>query len=65
MFNSGRVEKVYTKYKLGKEPSDFSYWQNQPFEARIAALELIRREFHEWKYGSIPRLQRVFTIIKR
>jgi hypothetical protein len=41
-----------------------AYWLEQPVEKRLEALELIRREFHRWKYDAEPRLQRVFTITK-
>jgi hypothetical protein len=37
------IERVVRKVRLGEEPSDFEYWQAQPYEARIAALEEIRR----------------------
>jgi hypothetical protein len=53
------------KFRLGEEPSDFAYWQTQTPEARIAALEDIRREYHGWQDGFQPRLQRVCKIIKR
>jgi hypothetical protein len=45
--------------------SDFAYWQSQPPQARLAALEEIRREYHLWKFDAEPRLQRVHSIVKR
>jgi hypothetical protein len=60
-----RVQKVVTKTKLGQQSNDFAYWQQQPFTVRLATLEQIRREYHAWRYGTEPRLQRVFTIVKR
>ena len=42
---------------------DRTYWKTQSYAARLAALEEIRREYHSWKYGSEPRLQRVWTAI--
>lgn len=56
---------VANKYQVGNEPSDFTYWQSRPPIERIAALEAIRREYILWKYGSFPRLQRVYRVIER
>lgn len=59
------IRKCYTKVKLGEEKSDFAYWQTQSPLARLEALEQIRREYHQWRFGAEPRLQRVCTIVKR
>lgn len=60
------IEKVITKHNLHEQPSDAGYWQTRPYEERIAALEQIRREYNEWRYGAAEqRLQRVCRIIKR
>ena len=59
------VEKVVKKVSLRQQPKDLSYWLAQPPEARISALEEIRREYHLWKYNAEPRLQRVYSITKR
>ena len=56
---------TYTKVNLYSHKSDLTYWQAQPYQARLAALEQIRQEYHRWKYGAEPRLQRVYTITKR
>jgi len=53
------------KIKIGEQESDFQYWQSQPYEVRLAALETIREEYNRWKYGSQQRLQRVYRIVKR
>lgn len=57
---------------LNQPESDFSYWQQQPYEARLAALEEIRREYKAWfdsqqedKPDVQPGFQRVYRIIKR
>ncbi len=57
--------------KLKDRDSDFAYWQNQPYEARIAALEEIRREYHDWlasqtgDYSYVqPGIQKVFRVVK-
>lgn len=50
---------------LKSSQSDVAYWRNQPYEARLAALETIRREYHQWKYNAEPGFQRVYRIIKQ
>ena len=59
------VQTVYKIVKLHEQKNDFEYWQSQPYEARLAALEQIRQEYHDWKLNAQPRLQRVYSIIKR
>ncbi|MCT7969422.1 hypothetical protein NG799_24195 [Laspinema sp. D1] len=59
------MEKVVHKTTKKEQTSDFHYWQNQPLLKRLEALEQIRREYHQYKYNAEPRLQRVYTIIKR
>lgn len=60
-----RVAKVCTKVKMGDQASDFAYWQAQPYEARLAALEKIRQEYHCWSYGAEQGFQRICSIVKR
>ncbi|GAB4502646.1 MAG: hypothetical protein Fur0035_22010 [Anaerolineales bacterium] len=59
------IAPVVTKLAQAPKSSDFAYWQTCKPEERIAALEEIRREYHQWKYDAEPRLQRVYTIVKR
>jgi hypothetical protein len=59
------IKKTYTKANIHKQKSDFAYWQTQSYQARLAALEQIRQEYHRWRYGAEPRLQRVCTVVKR
>jgi hypothetical protein len=59
------IKKVVTIVRLRKQKSDFAYWQTQPYAVRLATLEEIRREYHHWRYGAEPRLQRVYSIVKR
>lgn len=59
------MEKFVKKLRLGESQSDFDYWQKQPPLMRLAALEEIRQEYHRWRYGAEPRLQKVCSIIKR
>ncbi|NMB68799.1 MAG: toxin secretion, membrane fusion protein [Chloroflexi bacterium] len=63
---------VVTKTKLDQRKNDFAYWQAQPYEARIAALEEIRRDYHAWADSQCenstdvqPGFQRVYRIVKR
>jgi len=58
------MEKVVKKIKMKDEKSDFLYWQSQPYEKRIEALETIRKEYISWKYDNQQRFQRVYKIIK-
>ncbi len=60
-----RIRKTVAKLSLHKQKSDFAYHQTQPYAARLAALEEIRREYHQWKYGVQPRFQRVYRVVKR
>ena len=59
------IVKVYRKVNLREQPTDFAYWQSQSPGARLAALEAIRCEYHGWTDETYPRLERVYTIIKR
>ena len=65
MNSNRKIEKVVTIVKLGEKKMDAAYWRKQPVAARLAALEEIRQEYHRWRYGAEPRLQRVYTIVKR
>lgn len=59
------IAPVVQKFKLTEQPSDFAYWQTQSYEARLAALEEIRREYYGYTDETEPRLQRVYCIVKR
>ena len=59
------IAKVVTKTDIHQQASDFAYWQTQSYPARLAALEEIRQEYHRWRYGAEPRLQKICTIVKR
>ena len=60
-----KIAAVVRKYRIGEEPPDVQFWRTQTPVARVAAVEEIRREHHGWKHGAEPRLQRVFSIVKR
>jgi len=59
------MEKVIHKTTQKEQTSDFHYWQQQLPTQRLEALEQIRQEYHHYQYNAQPRLQRVYTIIKR
>ena len=56
---------VCNRARIGEEPSERAYWQTRPASERLAALESIRREYHQWRYGAEPRLQRVCRITRQ
>lgn len=59
------MEKVIYKTTTKQQTSDFHYWQSQPLLKHLAALAQIRSEYHQYKYNAEPRLQIIYTIIKR
>lgn len=59
------IEPVIAKYKMGEQPSEYSYWQTQSYEARLAALEEIRQQYNRWTGNVRPRFQRVYQIVKQ
>ena len=59
------MEKVITKISIKQQTSDFQYWQQQTPQKRLETLKQIRQEFYQYGYNVQPRLQRVYTIIKR
>ena len=65
METSLRIAKTYRKCRLAEQGSDFLYWQTESYQERMDALEQIRQDYHRWRYGAEPRLQRVYTIAKR
>ena len=54
---------VVRKVRLSEQGSDFAYWLTQSYEHRLAALEEIRREYH----NNDPEqgFQRVLTVVKQ
>ena len=59
------IQRRVAKVNIHQQKSDFGYWQSQPYQTRLAALEEIRREYHQWRYGAEPRFQRVYSVVKR
>jgi hypothetical protein len=60
-----QIAKVVRIARLAEQGTDYAYWQQQSYQARLAALEELRREYYAQADGSLPRLQRVCTIVKR
>jgi len=56
---------IVKKIKLEDKTSDYSYWFNQSVEARLDALESLRKEYNDWKYHGQQRFQRVYRVIKQ
>lgn len=52
-------------YKKGEEPDDVLYWLSRPPIERIQALEEIRKQYNDWKYGPGHEFQRVYKLVKR
>jgi hypothetical protein len=59
-----QIAKVVRIGRLAEQGTDYAYWQQQSYWARLAALEELRREYYAEADGSLLRLQRVYTIVK-
>lgn len=59
------IAKVVQKFNIKNQPKDAAYWRTRPYAERLEALEQIRREYHQWKYGAEPEFQRVYRIVKK
>lgn len=62
---SSQISRVLSRTTIGAPKLDSLYWRSRPFGERLEALEEIRQEFHRWKFGAEPRLQRVLSISRR
>ncbi len=47
---------------LDSKENDFKFWQTQPFEKRLEALEDLRIQYIIWKYGTEQGFQRVYRV---
>jgi hypothetical protein len=56
------MEKVLNITNLSDHRTDFAYWSNKSFSERLAAIELLRRNYLSLIKDVQPRLQRVCTI---
>jgi hypothetical protein len=67
-----KIAPVVKKVNLYQMGTDFSYWQEQSYAARITVLEEIRREYHAWVNSRLEDsadvqsgFQRVCRVVKR
>ena len=60
-----KIAAVYRKTSLTAPKTEATYWRTRPYAERIATLEQIRAEYHEWRSDVQPGFQRVYSIIKR
>lgn len=56
------MEKVVRIVNLHSQPTDFSYWQTKTPQERLAALEVLRQQYIQFKNVQ-PGLQRVCRIV--
>jgi hypothetical protein len=60
------IDKSHIKItSLEDSKSDFEFWQSQPYDFRLAALEQIRTEYNTWENGTEQGFQRVYCITKQ
>jgi len=59
------ISPVVRKTTIEDTGNDFAYWQARTPQKRLEALESIREEYHQWRYGHQPGFQRVCTVVKR
>ena len=59
------MQVIANRYRLDLQPNDTVFWRTQTYQARLAALEEIRQEYHGWKNDAEPGFQRVYSVIKR
>jgi len=59
------IQKVVTKIKLSDKKTDAAYWRKLSYQERLTALDVIRQEYHRWRYGAEPGFQKVYKIVKR
>lgn len=61
------MRKVIRKFKSHEEQeaAEINYWKRISRGKRVEALEIIRLNYLRMKYGRVPRLRRVYKIIKQ
>ena len=58
------MKKTLVIKKSHEDAGDAAYWVTKSPQQRLAALEEIRTEYIQWKFGAQSRLQRVYRVIK-
>ena len=55
---------VHQSQKSHEDSGDAAYWVTKSPQQRLAAVEEIRTEYIQWKFGAQSRLQRVYRVVK-
>ena len=58
-----KIKMGVTRVTLNDKKTDATFWQKRSYAERLATLEEIRQEYHMWRYGGEPRMQKVVKII--
>jgi hypothetical protein len=58
------MEKVIKIVPLHNQPSDYEYWSSRPLTERLEAIEILRKQYLEFKIDVKPRFQRVCRVVK-
>jgi len=63
-YHESMIQKVITKRNLQDHASmkdDLAYWLSRPPEERVAAVDVLRKQYH----GTSARLQRTARVVQR
>ena len=58
------MKKTLVIKNIHEDSGDAAYWVTKSPQQRLAALEEIRKEYIQWKFGAQSRLQRVYRVIQ-
>jgi hypothetical protein len=51
---------------IKEDSSDFKYWLSRPESERLAAIEMLRQQYIQFKFPNAQlRFQRVYKIVKQ
>lgn len=59
-----KVIKIFHSHEE-QEKADEKYYKRMSPDKKILELEYIRNRYIYYKYGSLPRLKRVYRVVKR
>jgi hypothetical protein len=59
------IEPVVHIYKVKEQPSEYNFWKAKSPEERLEAMELLRKQFYEYNYKTLPRFPRVCHITQQ
>ena len=63
--NSGRIERVARKYRIGEEPSMVDEYAHFTVDERLELFLRLRQRVIEDRYGTDPGFERVYSIARR